>query len=48
VAAAPYLAGLLFPFHRTGAFFYVAPQDESRALDLLRAHGYKPYEKPRK
>ncbi len=42
----PYQSGLLFPFERVGAFFYVESQMEMRALNLLREHGFKAYKKP--
>ncbi len=42
-----YLGGLLFPTARTGAFFYVLPESESAARQLIVGHGFKPYDKAR-
>jgi hypothetical protein len=36
-----YSGGVIFRSQRTGAFFYVAPDDESKARDLLQGTGYK-------
>lgn len=36
-----YSGGVIFRSHRTGAFFYVAPADETKAKDLLQGSGYK-------
>jgi hypothetical protein len=41
VEAKPYQSGLLFPFSRVGAFFYVTPEREAHAGDLLKSNGYK-------
>lgn len=38
-----YKGGLIFASERIGAFFYVLPEDEDRARQLLREHRYKPY-----
>jgi hypothetical protein len=38
-----YVGGLLIKRELTGAYFYVAPADDSRARDLLVQHRYKPY-----
>jgi hypothetical protein len=38
-----YIGGLLIKRELTGAYFYVAPADDSRARDLLVQHHYKPY-----
>ncbi len=39
-----YSGGLIFKSQRTGAFFYVAPDDEQAARGLLKNAGYKPTE----
>ena len=39
-----YRGGFLFFTERVGAFFYVAPDTEPAARELLSANGYKPYE----
>ena len=38
-----YSGGLIFRAERVGAFFYVAPKDQERARELLKANRYKPY-----
>lgn len=38
-----YSGGLIFRTERVGAFFYVAPGDESAAKDMLSRSGYRPY-----
>jgi hypothetical protein len=38
-----YRGGLIFVSERIGAFFYVLPEDEDRAREILRNHRYKPY-----
>jgi hypothetical protein len=42
-----YLGGLLFPSERIGAYFYVRPESESAARQLIHEHGFKPYDKTR-
>ena len=42
-----YLGGLLFPNERIGAFFYVLPEADSAARQLIRDHGFQPYDKIR-
>ncbi len=37
-----YSGGVIFRSQRTGAFFYVAPEDEERTRTLLSANNYKP------
>ncbi len=37
-----YTGGVLFRTERVGAFFYVAPESEQAARDLLTSKGYKP------
>jgi hypothetical protein len=39
-----YSGGIIFRSERVGAFFYVAPADETAARETMRAAGYKPYE----
>ena len=39
-----YSGGLIFRSERIGAFFYVAPDTESAARELLTAHGYRPHQ----
>jgi hypothetical protein len=46
VEADSYSGGLIFQTQRIGAFFYVAPEKEAGARDVLRAAGYKPYVVP--
>ncbi len=46
VEADEYRSGVLFRSVRAGAFFYVLPQSVDAALDVLRRHGYKPYQGP--
>ncbi|MGA3187791.1 MAG: hypothetical protein ABSF22_11845 [Bryobacteraceae bacterium] len=36
-----YSGGIIFRTERTGAFFYVAPQAQTAARDLLQREGYK-------
>jgi hypothetical protein len=38
-----YKGGLIFASERVGAFFYVAPEEESNARELLQKNGYKAY-----
>jgi hypothetical protein len=37
-----YSGGIIFRTERTGAFFYVAPENETIARNLLDRSGYKP------
>jgi hypothetical protein len=37
-----YRGGFIFVTERTGAFFYVRPDDEHSARSLLTRHGYRP------
>jgi hypothetical protein len=39
-----YSGGIIFRSERVGAFFYVAPPDETAAREIMRTAGYKPYE----
>ncbi len=39
-----YLGGVVFRRQRVGAFFYVAPEAESRARAVMRDKGYTPHE----
>ena len=38
-----YRGGIIFVSERVGAFFYVAPETDAAAQDVLRANRYKPY-----
>jgi hypothetical protein len=38
-----YRGGIIFASERVGAFFYVAPESEASARELLASNGYKPY-----
>jgi hypothetical protein len=38
-----YRGGLIFVSERVGAFFYVAPDADERARELMRSNGYKPH-----
>ena len=38
-----YKGGLIFASERVGAFFYVMPDAETSARELLQANRYKPY-----
>ncbi len=44
VEADKYAAGFIFRSQRVGAFFYVAPEDETKARATLTAAGLKPFE----
>ncbi len=44
VEADSYRGGFIFQTERIGAFFYVAPDAENSARELMAAHGYRPYE----
>lgn len=39
-----YSVGTLFPRCRVGAFFYVDPDNDSAARDVLRGGGFAPHE----
>jgi len=39
-----YSGGMIFKSERTGAFFYVAPEDEATSRELLVRESYRPYE----
>lgn len=39
-----YSAGTIFPRSRVGAFFYVAPDNDGAARDVVRGGGLAPYE----
>ena len=43
VEADEYRGGIIFATTRTGAFFYVLPESEPAALEVMRRGGYKPY-----
>jgi len=38
-----YRGGLIFVSERVGAFFYVAPESEAAAKEILLKNGYEPY-----
>jgi hypothetical protein len=38
-----YSGGIIFQSERVGAFFYVAPGNESMAKETLAKNGFKPY-----
>jgi hypothetical protein len=38
-----YRGGVVFASERVGAFFYVAPSDESAARAAMEAAGFRPY-----
>jgi hypothetical protein len=40
-----YSGGIVFHSERVGAFFYVAAENEDAARNVLREHGYRPYER---
>jgi len=46
VEADEYRAGVIFRSVRAGAFFYVLQDQVGGAHDLMRRHGYKPYDGP--
>jgi hypothetical protein len=37
-----YRGGLIFVAERVGAFFYVAPDSDEQAREVMRSNGYKP------
>jgi hypothetical protein len=40
-----YSGGIVFRTERVGAFFYVAPEAEPAARQVLAGHGYRPHER---
>jgi hypothetical protein len=44
VEADHYRGGVIFRSVRAGAFFYVLPVTVGAAHDVMRRHGYKPFE----
>ena len=46
VETGTYTGGLLIKRDLTGAFFYVAPAEISRAREFLTSQRYKPYGEP--
>ena len=44
VEADHYRGGIIFQTERVGAFFYVLPDALEAARQVLREHGYHPYE----
>jgi hypothetical protein len=43
VEADEYKGGIVFTSVRIGAFFYVLPESESAAREIMQRNGYKPY-----
>lgn len=43
VEADEYRGGIIFHTVRTGAFFYVLPENVGAARDIMQRNGYKPY-----
>ena len=41
-----YSGGIIFPRSRVGAFFYVSPDNEGAARDVVRGGGFTPYVGP--
>ncbi len=39
-----YAGGIVFRSERVGAFFYVAPETQEAARQVLIEHGYRPHE----
>jgi len=46
VEADEYRGGIIFQSVRTGAFFYVRPESADAAREVMRRHGYRPFEGP--
>jgi hypothetical protein len=44
VEADEYRGGVVFRSVRAGAFFYVLPGEADTAREVMRLHGYKPYD----
>jgi hypothetical protein len=44
VEADHYRGGIIFSSVRAGAFFYVLPETVPAARDIMRRHGYRPFE----
>jgi len=44
VEADEYRGGIIFQAVRTGAFFYVRPESADAAREVMRRHGYRPFE----
>jgi hypothetical protein len=44
VEADHYRGGVIFRTVRAGAFFYVRPESVDSARDIMRQHGYRPFE----
>ncbi|HTS63463.1 MAG TPA: hypothetical protein VMH28_15670 [Candidatus Acidoferrales bacterium] len=44
VEADQYRGGIIFQTVRAGAFFYVLPEIENAAREVMRRHGYRPFE----
>jgi len=43
VGADRYIGGGVLRRERGGAFFYVLPEAEAAACEVMRQHGYRPY-----
>lgn len=43
VGADRYIGGVILRRERVGAFFYVLPEAEAAACEVMRQHGYRPY-----
>lgn len=39
-----YRGGIIFQTERVGAFFYVAPENDRLAREMMRREGFAPYE----
>lgn len=39
-----YTGGIIFRAERVGAFFYVAPEAEPQAREIVTAQGFKPFD----
>jgi hypothetical protein len=46
VEADEYRGGVVFTTARIGAFFYVLPEAEAMAREIMGRNGFKPYEVP--
>ena len=44
VEADHYRGGVIFRTVRAGAFFYVKPENLAAAQEIMRQHGYRPFE----
>lgn len=46
VAADRYIGGVIIRRERVGAFFYVLPEAEAAACEIMKRHGFQPYSDP--